>query len=122
MLFVTLHGVSDIGITGLVGAKIASYSAAHDPGLSYTLYLLTYALESVGDVFASLFVLATGLLVNQSRVLPRWLGWVAIVASPFLFLQGFGLGGVIGTFGTAFELLRTRLTPRPGRSHLSQKK
>jgi hypothetical protein len=105
VLFVTLHGVSDIGITGLVGAKIASYSAAHDPGLSYTLYLLTYALESVGDVFASLFMLAAGLLINQSRVLPRWLGWAAILASPCLFLQGFGLGGVIGTFGLIFDLI-----------------
>ena len=105
VLFVTLHGVSDIGITGLVGAKTASYSAAHDPGLSYTLYLLTYALESVGDVFASLFMLAAGLLVNQSRVLPRWLGWVAILASPFRFLQGFGLGGVIGTFGLILDLI-----------------
>ena len=105
VLFVALHGVSDIGITGLVGAKVASYSAAHDPGLSYTLYLLTYALESVGDVFASLFMLAAGLLVNQSRVLPRWLGWVAILASPFLFLQAFGLGGVIGSFGLVLDLI-----------------
>ena len=107
VLFVTLHGVSDIGITGMLGgAKVfAAYSAAHDPGLSYALYLLTFALDSVGDVFASLFVLAVGLLVLTSRVLPRWLGWLAILVSPFFFLQGFGLGGVIGTFGLVLDLI-----------------
>jgi hypothetical protein len=110
MVFVVLHGISDIGITGLVGAKVASYSAAHDPGLSYALYLLTFALDSVGDVFASLFMLAAGLLVNRSRVLPRWLGWVAILASPFLFLQGFGLGGVIASFGLILDLIGFLLT------------
>ena len=50
-------------------------------------------------------MLAAGLLVNQSRVLPRWLGWVAILASPFLFLQGFGLGGVVGSFGLILDLV-----------------
>jgi hypothetical protein len=105
VLFVTLHGVSDIGITGMLGAKVAAYSASHDPGLSYALYLLTYALDSVGDVFASLFVLAVGLLVLASRVLPRWLGWVAILVSPFFFLQGFGLGGVIASFGLVLDLI-----------------
>lgn len=105
VLFITLHGVSDIGITGLVGAKVAAYSAVHDPGLSYALYLLTFALDSVGDVFGALFMLATGLLVIASRTLPRWLGWVAILVSPFFFLQVFGLGGVIGSFGLVLDLI-----------------
>jgi hypothetical protein len=105
VLFVALHAVSDIGITGMMGAKVASYAAAHDPGLSYALYLLTFALDSVGDVFGSLFALATGWLVLESGVLPRWLGWVAILIAPFLFLQGFGLGGVIGSFGLILDLI-----------------
>jgi Domain of unknown function (DUF4386) len=107
VLFVTLHGVSDIGITGLLGAKVglASYSAAHDHGVSYGLYLLTYALESVGDVFASLFMAAAGVLVLRSAVLPRWLGWAAIGAAPFLFAQGFGLGGLIASFGLVLDLI-----------------
>jgi hypothetical protein len=105
VLFVTLHGVSDIGITGLVAAKLASYGARHDPGLSYTLYLTTFALESVGDVFGSLFAFATGALVLRSGVLPRWLGWVSILAASMLFLQGFGLGGVIASFGLVLDLI-----------------
>jgi hypothetical protein len=105
VLFVALHAVSDIGITGMLGAKVASYSALHDPGIAYALYLLTYALDSVGDVSGSLFVLATGLLILRSGVLPRWLGWVATVAAPLLFLQGFGLGGVIATFGLILDLV-----------------
>jgi Domain of unknown function (DUF4386) len=105
VLFVTLHSVSDIGIYGILGAKVATYSAQSDPGLAYTLYLLTFALDSVGDVFGSLFMLGTGLLVLTSRALPRWLGWVAVLASPFLLLQGFGLGGVISSFGLTLDLI-----------------
>ena len=105
VLFVSLHAVSDIGITGMLGAKVASYSALHDPGTAYALYLLTFALDSVGDVFGSLFALATGLLVLRSGVLPRWLGWAATIAAPLLFLQAFGLGGVISTFGLVLDLI-----------------
>lgn len=105
VLFVALHAVSDIGITGLLGAKLASFSDQHDPGLAYTLYLVTYALDSVGDVFGSLAAVAAGLLVMKSQVLPRWLGWIAILAGIMFFLQGFGLGGVIATFGLALDLV-----------------
>lgn len=69
-----LHAVSDIGITGLLGAKLATFGAQHDQGVAYTLYLMTFALDSVGDVFASLFAFAAGLLVIRSGVLPRCLG------------------------------------------------
>jgi hypothetical protein len=105
VLFVALHAVSDIGLTGLLGAKLAAFSDQHDQGLSYALYLVTYALDSVGDVFGSLAAVAAGLLVMKTGVLPRWLGWVSILAGIMFFLQGFGLGGVIATFGLAFDLI-----------------
>lgn len=105
VLFVALHGVSDIGVYGLLGGKVATYAAQHDPGLAYMLYLLTFALDSVADVFASLFVLAAGLKILASGVLPRWLGWVGVAASPFLFAQGFGLGGVVSSFGLTLDLV-----------------
>jgi hypothetical protein len=95
MLFVALHAVSDIGITGLLGAKLATFGAQHDQGLSYALYLMTFAVDSVGDVFGSLFAVAAGILVIGSGILPRWLGWASILAGIMFFLQGFGLGGVI---------------------------
>jgi hypothetical protein len=104
VLFLTLHAVSDIGITGMLGAKVAAYGAQHDPGLSYTLYLTTFALDSVGDVLGSVFAVAAGLLVLRTGVLPRWLGWVVSLAGVLLFLQGFGLGGVIATFGLVLDL------------------
>ncbi len=73
--------------------------------MSYTLYLMTFALESVGDVFGSLFAFATGVLVLRSGVLPRWLGWLSILAGSLLFLQWFGLGGVIASFGLVLDLI-----------------
>jgi hypothetical protein len=105
VLFVTLHAVSDIGVTGMLGARVASYSAAHDQGISFSLYYLTYALDSVADVFESLALLAAGILILRTGDLPRRLGWVAIAAAPFLLLQAFGLGGVIATFGLALDLV-----------------
>jgi hypothetical protein len=41
----------------------------------------------------------------RSGVLPRWLGWVSGLARILLFLQGFGLGGVIATFGLVLDLI-----------------
>jgi hypothetical protein len=105
LLMVALHAVSDIGIYGLLGGKLATYGAQHDQGLSYTLYLLTFALDSVGDVFGSVFLIAAGVLLRQRRALPPWLAWVAVVSGAFLFLQGFGLGGVIGTYGLVLDLI-----------------
>lgn len=105
MLFVALHAVSDVGITGLVGAKLASFGSQHDPGVAYGLYLMTFGVDSVGDVFGSLFAFAAGALVLGSGVLPRWLGWASILAGIMFLLQGFGLGGVIATFGLILDLL-----------------
>jgi hypothetical protein len=103
VLFVALHAVSDVGIYGLLGGKLASFGAQHDHSISYTLYLMTYALDSVGDIFGSLFAFAAGVLVLRSGVLPRWVAWVAILVASLLFLQAFGLGGVIATFGLVLD-------------------
>ena len=105
VLFLTLHAVSDIGIIGMLGGKVAAYSARHDPGLSYSLYLTTFAVDSVGDVLGSVFAVAAGLLVLRTALLPRWLGWVAIAIGVLFFVQGFGLGGVIANFGLLLDLI-----------------
>ena len=77
----------------------------HDQGLSYALYLVTFALDSVGDLFGSLFAFAAGLLVLERRVLPRWLGWVSVLAGILLFVRAFTLGGVIATFGVVVDII-----------------
>jgi Domain of unknown function (DUF4386) len=105
VLFIALHAVSDIGITGLVGAKLAAYGAHHDHSVSYSLYLTTYAFDSVADVFGSLLALATGLIVLKSGVLPRWLGRISLAAGLMFFLQAFGLGGVIASFGLVLDII-----------------
>jgi hypothetical protein len=53
----------------------------------------------------SVFLVAAGVLAMKSGVLPRWLAWLSIVAAILLFLQGFGLGGVIATFGLILDLI-----------------
>ena len=63
VLLVALHAVSDVGIYGLLGGKLAAYGAPHHPAQSYMLYLLTFALDSLGDAFGSTFLIAAGLLV-----------------------------------------------------------
>jgi hypothetical protein len=45
VLFVTLYGTSDVGIVGVLATKVGSYSAQHEPGVSYMLYLLTFTIE-----------------------------------------------------------------------------
>lgn len=105
ILFVTLHAVSDIGITGLLGAKLAKYGAENDSGLSYVLYLLTFALDSVGDIFGSVFAAAVGWTVLRTGVLPRIMGWAMLLVAVLFVVQGFGLGGVIATFGLAVDLV-----------------
>jgi heme A synthase len=52
-----------------------------------------------------LFAFAVGLLVLRNSVLPRWLEWVMILVAVLFFLQGFGLGGVIATFGLVLDLI-----------------
>jgi hypothetical protein len=103
-VFVTLHAVSDVAITGLIGAKLVhSFGPHHEQGVVYMLYLLTFGVDSVGDIFGSLFAVATGLLMMESGVLPRWLGWMSLLAGILLFLQAFTLGGVIATFGVFID-------------------
>lgn len=105
VLFITLHAVSDVGITGMMGGKIAAYSAHNDQGLSYALYQTTFAIDSVGDVLGSVFVAAAGLLLLRTAVLPRWLGWAGLATAAMFFGQGFGLGGVIADFGLILDLI-----------------
>jgi hypothetical protein len=98
-LFVALHAVSDVGVYLLLAGKLASYSAQHDAGLAYLLYLLTFALDSVGDVFGSLFAFATGLAVLRGNALPRWLGQMALAIGVLLLVQAPMLGGVVTPLG-----------------------
>ena len=83
----------------------AAYGAQHDHSVSYSLYLTTYAIDSVADVFGSLLALATGLIVLKSGVLPRWLGRISLAAGLMFFLQAFGLGGVIASFGLVLDII-----------------
>jgi hypothetical protein len=66
---------------------------------------LTFALDSVGDIFGSLFAAAVGWTILRTRVLPKILGWAMLAVAVLFVLQGFGLGGVISNFGLVVDLV-----------------
>ncbi len=73
-LFVALHAVSGIGITGALGAKLASFGSQHDQGVAYTLYLMTFGLDR-GHTRSAIY------LTNPA--LPRsWLRLCSLVRGP----------------------------------------
>ncbi len=73
--------------------------------MAYTLYLIDLWFGQRRDVFGSLFAVAAGALVIGSGVAPCWLRWALILAGIVFFLQGFGLGGVIASFGLVLDLI-----------------
>jgi hypothetical protein len=50
-------------------------------------------------------VIAAGVPIIQSRVLPRWLASISVPTGIFLFLQSLGLGGIIGTYSLVLDLI-----------------
>jgi hypothetical protein len=51
------------------------------------------------------FWVAAGLVALRTAMVPRWLAWTSILTGILLFLQGFGLGGVIASFGLLLDLI-----------------
>lgn len=47
---------------------------------------LAYPLLTIGIGFSSLLALAVGLVALRSGALPRWLGWVSLVAAPLILV------------------------------------
>lgn len=47
---------------------------------------LIYPLITTGIAFSSLLALAVGLVALRTGVLPRWLGWFSVVASPIILV------------------------------------
>lgn len=45
-----------------------------------------YPLLTIGIGMSSLHALAVGLVTLRTGVLPRWLGWVSVVAAPLILL------------------------------------
>jgi hypothetical protein len=50
-------------------------------------------------------LIATGLLLIQSRVSPRWLAWISLIGGTLLFSRCSAFGGVIATYGLVLDLI-----------------
>lgn len=79
----------------VLGALTDAVGTAENPETYYILNSTTYPLVTFGIAASSLLALATGILTLRSGVLPRWVGWVSLVAAPItliaiLFIPIFG--------------------------------
>jgi hypothetical protein len=52
----------------------------------YIVNSLSYPVLTVGIGISSLLALAAGLITLRTGVLPRWFGWVSVIASPIVLL------------------------------------
>ena len=55
-------------------------------GAAYAMNSMAYPLFTVGIGASSLLALAVGLTALRTGVLPRWLGWVSLVAAPLILV------------------------------------
>ncbi len=70
----------------VVGALTDAVGTAEDPESYYILNSMTYPLLTFGVAASSLLALATGIVTLRYGVLPRWVGWVSLVAAPIIFV------------------------------------
>lgn len=70
----------------VLGALTDAVGTAENPEAFYILNSTTYPLVTFGIASSSLLALATGILTLRSGVLPRWVGWVSLVAAPIILI------------------------------------
>ena len=70
----------------VLAALTDAVGTAEDPETYYVLNSTTYPLVTFGIASSSLLALATGILTLRSGVLPRWVGWVSLVAAPLILI------------------------------------
>ena len=91
----TFDGVKDtIGLLTAVDAK--------DPAAASIMNMTGQASWPLITGAAAVFLFGAGLAILRTRVLPRWLGWVALVVGVISIL---GPGGFLGFFITPFWIL-----------------
>ena len=76
-------------IVGAAPLAALSDTAGADAGTADAFYLvgsLSYPLLTGGIGVSSLLALAVGIVALRTRVLPRWLGLVSVVAAPFILV------------------------------------
>jgi hypothetical protein len=70
----------------VLGALTDAVGTAEHPEAFYILNSTTYPLVTLGIAASSLLALATGILSLRCGVLPRWVGWVSLIAAPIILI------------------------------------
>lgn len=82
-----------IAYVSYIAAGAAAYLAGHagTPPIIAAFALVRTLASNVAVLPLAVFLAATSLLILQSRVVPRWIGWLGLVAAAANFLSLFGL-------------------------------
>jgi hypothetical protein len=64
----------------------ADQVGSESAGAAYALNSMAYPLMTVGIGASSLLALALGFVALRTGTLPRWLGWVSVVAAPIILV------------------------------------
>ncbi len=104
-LATTAFGAGLVGVTIKLGS-LAPGKAADDFGDATAIHKALEEMNNVAFIATMLplgvLMAAVAVITLKTRVLPRWLGWLAAVAAPLLLVNGMFLDA---EFGPAFLLL-----------------
>ena len=78
-----------LALTAITGVVAASQMPDTPPEVVRSMHQLSYAMFALASVGLVVLTTASGLLILRTRVLPNWLGWVALVTALFQFLTLF---------------------------------
>ena len=96
-------------------AALAHGAAGGDPHLTLALFRISNGVDAAGGVFIAVAVIAAAVVVIQTGVFPRWLGWLGLGAGSLGILGTFALDepsslvGTVGFIGTLLTIVWTLL-------------
>jgi hypothetical protein len=113
--------VAGLGVGATIHLALVDYVDDVDPNVIATINAIDYDFFIPFAVGMAAFLLSTGIAVVRTAVLPKWLGWVAIVlgvasftpAGFFGFLGGLAFIAAVGTIGVVRSRGEAPAAPTP---------
>ncbi|MET9317504.1 DUF4386 family protein [Kribbella sp. NPDC003505] len=96
-----------IFVTAGLTAAAAFGISGRDAGITMALYELSAVMTTMIGIAAALPLAAAGIGVLRTRVMPNWLGYLALLAAVVSFLGALGVFADSGTFVAGGTLMTT---------------